>query len=69
MPKKTKVTFDRFFENQCLTDAFNAEMNENWEGIWKYIDGFLGVYDAYFDALFRSVLEKVPADQIFDGLE
>ena len=68
-PKRAKYIFTKVFENQNLTDALNSEMYKNWEGAWKFIHGFLNVYDPFFDALLRSILEKVPADQIIDGLD
>ena len=69
VPKKVKFTYHDFFESRRLTDAMNAEINRNWKASWNFIAHFLGIYDACFDGLLRSVLEKVPADQIFDGLD
>ncbi|XP_063924219.1 uncharacterized protein LOC135138226 [Zophobas morio] len=68
-PKKVKFTFNKFFDNQSLTTALNAEINKNWEASWSFVHGFLGVYDPFFDALLRSILEKVPAGQIINGLD
>ncbi|XP_063924236.1 uncharacterized protein LOC135138241 [Zophobas morio] len=68
-PKKVKFNVSEFFENQSLTAALNSEMNKNWEGSWNVLSAFVGVYDPFFDALLRGVLEKFPADQIVGGLD
>ncbi|XP_063924744.1 uncharacterized protein LOC135138695 [Zophobas morio] len=67
-PKQVKFMYHDFFQNQSMTDAINSEINKNWKATWDFVHEFVGVYDPYFGALLRSILERVPADQIFDGL-